>query len=173
MAQSIVAMLSGGDRRSLGRANEAAALATKRRAVFAQLMKAIWHEDPIVRMRAADAAEKVSREHPDWLAPYKAELLGLLNEETQQEVRWHLLQMLTRLPLTREECRAAIAIVQTYLEDRGSIVKTFAMQTLADLAMQDASLRPDVLNTIRELTKKGTPAMRARGRHLLKRLESA
>ena len=61
-------------------------------------------------------------------------------------------------------------IVFDYLRDRSSIVKTFAMQALADLASQDASLRAQILPLLEELTAIGTPAMRARGRKLLQHL---
>jgi hypothetical protein len=68
--------------------------------------------------------------------------------------------------------RRAAEILRLYLADRSSIVKTFAMQGLADLISQDASLRPMVLGLLRSLSRTGTPAMRARGRILLRRLES-
>jgi hypothetical protein len=63
--------------------------------------------------------------------------------------------------------------LRTYLEDQSSIVKTAAMQGLADLTRQEASLLPEVLDTLRILARSGTPAMRARGRILLKKMESA
>ena len=171
MPANVVKLLSGGDRRSLGRANQVGAQAAKQPAIFARLIEALFHDDPVVRMRSADAAEKASRSNPKLLAPHKAELLGLLTSETQIEVKWHLPQMLTRLPLTAAERRDAIDTLQSYLQDRSSIVKTLAMQALADFAIEDPSLRLDALNTIRRLTKTGTAAMRARGRKLLAHLE--
>jgi hypothetical protein len=59
---------------------------------------------------------------------------------------------------------------QSLLDDKGSIVRTPAMQGLADLAARDLRLRKQILPILRELTLTGTPAMRARGRHLLKKL---
>ena len=122
-------------------------------------------------MRAADALEKISREQAIFLQSHTAHLLGLLAETTQQEVRWHLAVILPRLLLTDSERRRVAQILQSYLEDRSSIVKTFAMQGLADLTDQYASLRPTVVDLIRSLTRTGTPAMRARGRKLLQKLE--
>jgi hypothetical protein len=46
------------------------------------------------------------------------------------------------------------------------------MQGLAELTFQDPSLLPLALDLLRLLTRSGTPAMRARGRMLLKRLET-
>jgi hypothetical protein len=61
--------------------------------------------------------------------------------------------------------------LSNYLEDRSSIVKTCALQGLADLAQDDPSTRPKVLEILREAARSGTPAMKARSRKLLIRLE--
>ena len=61
--------------------------------------------------------------------------------------------------------------MESWLDDSSSIVKTFAMQGLADLIPQCPSLEPKVLDIARTLSRGGTAAMRARGRILLKSLE--
>jgi len=58
--------------------------------LFPELVAGLWSEDPLARMRAADAAEKVTRERGELLPPYKKELLGLMTEAQEQELRWHL-----------------------------------------------------------------------------------
>jgi hypothetical protein len=58
-----------------------------------------------------------------------------------------------------------------YLNDTSRIVKTFAMQALADLAEQDDGLRAPVIRQIEELTRSGSPAMQNRGRKLLAKLK--
>ncbi len=139
-------------------------------------MECMGDADPVVRMRAADAAEKVSRERPDLLQPFRVELMGLLAVEMQQEVRWHLALMIPRLALSREERRRACEGLKYYLDDHlekpRSIVRTHAMQGLADLAKQDAELRPEIVELLRVKTRSGTAAMKARGRKLLGELES-
>ncbi len=122
-------------------------------------------------MRAADAAEKVTRARREVLQPHKKELLGLMTEAEEQEVRWHLAVMIPRLTLTAKERQMAISSLYRYLEDRSSIVKTFALQGLADLAQNEPSIRPKVVEILREATRKGTAAMKARSRKLLLRLE--
>jgi hypothetical protein len=139
---------------------------------FASLIECLWDADPVVSMRAADAAEKATRERPELLQPFKRELLGLLSEAVQQELRWHLAQMIPRLELGAAERRRACGALRDYLDDRSSIVRTMAMQGMADLAREDTALRPEVVERIRALTRTGTPAMRARGRKLLRELES-
>jgi hypothetical protein len=122
-------------------------------------------------MRAADATEKVTRKNREFLRPYKKELLGLMAEAKEQELRWHLAVMVPRLPLNAKERQLAISLLNSYLEDRSSIVKAFALQGLADLAKDDPSIRPKVIELLRESARTGTPAMKARSRKLLLQLE--
>jgi hypothetical protein len=165
-------MLSGGDRRSIGRVAEVVALIERRPKTTSFLVGCLWDEDSRVCMRAADALEKISRKQTFLLKPHTASLLGsLLAETTQQEMKWHLAVVLPRLQLTDSECRRVADILQSYLADKSSIVKTFAMQGLVDLTGQCASLHRGVIDLIRTLTRTGTPAMRARGRKLLQKLE--
>ncbi|MGB9467518.1 MAG: hypothetical protein WBR10_20585 [Candidatus Acidiferrum sp.] len=168
--QKIAAMLDGSDRRSIGRASEVARLVLKEPRRFRELIECLWDENPVLRMRAADAAEKVSAKKPRRLDRYKAELLGLLAEAEQIELRWHLALMVPRLRLTAPERRRAAAALQRYLDDRSSIVKTFALQGLTDLARNDVGLRSKVKQLIEAAVQSGTPAMKARARKLLKQL---
>jgi hypothetical protein len=167
----IIALLWGGDRRSIGRADLVATMVAKKPTLFAQLIAGLWNEDPVVRMRSADAAEKVTRKNPRLLAPYRKELLTLLAEANEQEVRWHLAVMVPRLSLNTEEIKLALSSLQGYLEDRSSIVKTFALQGLADLAAVAPGIRDTVIETLEEARRKGTAAMRARSKKLLLVLE--
>ena len=163
-------MLEGTDRRSIGRADEVARLVLKEPRRFRELIQCLWDENPIVRMRAADAAEKVSAKKPRLLDRYKADLLGLLVEADQIELRWHLALMIPRLRLTTAERQRAAAALQSYLEDRSSIVKTLALQGLAELARNDDALQGKVKQLLEEAVQSGTSAMRARARKLLKQL---
>jgi hypothetical protein len=127
-------------------------------------------DDAVVRMRAADVAEKVTARRPELLQPYKKKLFTIAGSSDQREVRWHSALMIPRLKLTAKERAVAVDILFDYLRDRSSIVKTFAMQGLATLASADPRLRAKILPLLRELTEVGTPAMRARGRKLLQHL---
>ena len=159
--------LEGGDRRSLGRAPEVVAEVIDDPGLFKALVCGLLSDDAVVRMRAADAMEKVSARHPEYLQSHKGFLIRQAAGSDQKEVRWHLAQMLPRLALTPKETRQVVGLMIRYFEDGSSIVKTHAMQALADLAGRNPALRPSVMLHLRELTAIGTPAMRARGRMLL------
>ena len=106
-SQPVSGLLKGGDRRSIGRSDQVAKLVLRAPGRFGKLIECLWNDDPIVRMRAADAAEKVSAVQPGLLKPYKTELLSLLAEAEEIELRWHLAPTIPRLPLTQGERRRA------------------------------------------------------------------
>lgn len=163
----ILKMLAGGDRRSIGRSNEVVALALREPKLVDILFSGILLHDPSIRMRCADAAEKVTAIQPAHLIPYKKMLLGPLSQIQQPEVRWHIAAMLARLPLSGTEQRAAVGVLNSFLNDRSSIVKTMAMQALFDLTKKDESLRPRVRRLIQKSVANGAPSMQARGEKIM------
>jgi hypothetical protein len=170
--KDILVLLEGGDRRSIGRAEEVAAMVAEDAKLFPQLIAGLRSDKAVVRMRAADAAEKVTRERGELLQPYKKELLGLMAAARDQEVRWHLAVMVPRLRLSDQERAVVLSALNGYLEDRSSMVRTFALQGIADLAREHAVIREKVVEILRVAGRSGTAAMKARSRKLLKGLES-
>jgi hypothetical protein len=80
--------------------------------------------------------------------------------------------MLGRLPLTVSDCRRATPVLYSWLNDTSSIVKTAALQCLADMTRFDPASVPAVVDLLRIQSRNGTAAMRARSRILLKGLET-
>ena len=159
--------LSGGDRRSIGNSLEVAADVLANPNLFPDLFSGMLSDDPIIRMRAADAVEKVTVHNPILLKPLRKTLLTKVALIDQQEIRWHCAQLFSRVEWTRPERTRIITILQDYLKDKSSIVRTFAMQALGDIAARDSKLRKPIIKQLKELTESGTPAMKTRGRKLL------
>lgn len=168
----ILRKLEGGDRRSIGRVNEVVTDVLADPPLFDPLFRGMLSDDPIVRMRSADAVEKITLDHPQYLQPFKTDLIQQVARSEQQEVRWHVAQMLPRLDLIGDEHRAVVGILLGYLEDQSKIVKTFSMQALADLAETDLELCHQVIPLLEDLVETGSPAVRSRGRKLLRKLSS-
>ena len=169
--KNILTLLQGGDRRTIGRSDQVAEMVSGDAKLFPKLITGLWSAEALVRMRAADAAEKVTRKHRELLQPYKDELLGLMAETQEQELRWHLAVLVPRLELNARERQVAISSLHRYLEDRSSIVKTFALQGLVDLVKDAPGIRSRVIDILRQFIRHGTPAMKARSRKLLIQLE--
>jgi hypothetical protein len=160
---------------SKGRVLEVVALIEARPRLAPGLMELLWDDDPGVMQRAADVLERISHKPSAALerviGESKEALLGLLAEAGPKKLRWNLALTVGRLQLTVADCRRAAAALHGYLDDPSSIVKTAALQGLADLTAHDVSLLPGVLDLLRIQGRSGTAAMRARARILLKRLE--
>ncbi len=161
-----------GNRLAVGRAKEVAAILLDHPKKAAEVVECLWDEDAGVANRAADALERASYPNPKLLAPWKRTLLGRMVDATENKLRWNLALMVPRMALTVAETERAAVVLRSWLDDRSSIVKTCAMQGLAGLARWNPAMLPEVLDMLRLLSRSGTPAMRARGRILLKRIES-
>jgi hypothetical protein len=170
MTMSILAKLEGGDRRSIGNSEEVVQTVSKNPALFEELFSGLLADDPVVRMRAADAIEKITRARPELLQPWKNMLLSTASAFKEKELRWHVAQLIPRLRLTGTERKLAEQILMDYLEDGSSIVKTFSMQALVELAAGDEHRLTQLTPLIERLARTGTAAMRSRGRKLLKQL---
>lgn len=173
MVSEILTLLEGGERRSVGRVPEVVEAVLREPGLFEPLFLGLLSDDPVVRMRAADAVEKLTAIHPEYLQPYAERLLQVGSASTQQEVRWHVAQMLPRLTLGEAAREEAVAVLLAYLGDKSKIVQVFALQALAELAKEDGALRPQVIARLEEATHAGSPAVRSRGRKLLAWLAKA
>jgi len=165
-------MLAAGKRLDAGRTCEVAAMLLQHPRKAGQVVECLWDEEPAVVNRAADALERASSRRPEILARWKEVLLDRMLDAGENKLRWNLALMISRTPLTAAEALRAAVILRSWLDDKSSIVKTSAMHGLAGLTRWDPTLQAEVLDMLRVLSRSGTPAMRARGRILLKGMET-
>jgi hypothetical protein len=166
--ENLTVRLTGGDRRSTGRA-DGIARETLANPTLAPLLVALMrHTDPVVRMRAADALEKASREQPELLAPSAETLLREIGPMEQQEIRWHVALMIPRLPLDASLRAEAVTLLRGYLDDRGRIVVVEALTALTALARDDAELSAWLMPELERAARSDAPSVRNRARRLLK-----
>ena len=168
--KNLLKKLEGGDRRSIGRVEEVIKEVLTNSQLIKVLVDGLFVDNPLVRMRAADALEKISSDHPQYLKPFKKNIIRLAAQTEQQEVRWHIAQMITRIHLTPKEKNTMTGILFDYLHDKSNIVITFSLQALAEFAIEDRTLRSRVIKVLEKLTQTGSPAVRNRGEKLLAKL---
>lgn len=125
-------LLTGGHANSLGRTHEVIETVLHDKSRLEELYSCLFDDDAWVRMRAADALEKICREQPDWLAPYIDRLLAELSTSTQASIQWHLAQIYRQVVLTDPQKQAVQNWLQTLLSSRDIdwIVAANAMDTL-------------------------------------------
>ncbi len=161
-------MLTGGHPNSLGRTPEVVAAVLADRALLEPLFGTLRADDPVVRMRAGDALEKVCRERPHWFVPEVERLLGEVAEIDQPSVRWHVVQMLGEIELTRPQHRRAVALAQRFLETSDDwIVLNVTMQQLCDWSQEDPRLGAWLGPRLEQLTTDPRRSVAGRARKLL------
>ncbi len=166
----ILAKLGGGDRRSIGRADEVVEQVLADPARFERVFRGMSHHDPVVRMRASDVVEKVTRARPDLLAGYAGGVITLLENTDQQEVCWRLAQIAPRLVCQPEERSRLVSLLKSLLAHKSRIVQVSAMEALTALAEASPALKDEVIQLVKAQMTLGAPSVVARGRKLLSRL---
>jgi len=169
---TVLKMLCGGDRRSIGRSDEVVQIILLQPEEFDNLFQGFYDPDPIIKMRTADAVEKITAQKPDLLTPYKQNIMGLIEKTGQMEVQWHLVQILPRLPLTKAEIVNTYQMVEKYLTSSSAIVKTFTYQCFFELALQQPCLLSQTRKHLEIGIRSTTKAVRSRCRRLLKEIEN-
>lgn len=152
MKHTFLDMLAvGGKANSLGKVNDVIELVLHDKSRLDELYNCMFSEDAWVRMRAADAFEKICRQHPDWLQPYIDRFPDELATSTQASIQWHLAQVYKQVELTDAQKQLAITWLKKVLADKDAdwIVAANAMDTLAQFTREGASPKNDLLNVLK------------------------
>lgn len=167
---NLLDQLKGGDRRSIGQADVVVRVLKKDPSRFQEIFHGFKSQNPVVRMRAADVVEKVTRHEYGLLKGYEREIIDDISTIGQQEVCWHIALLLPRLSVGKTDQEKIIDVLKHYLEHESKIVVVNAMQALADLATMDGLLKKKAVRLIALKMVDGSPAIKARGKKLLKTL---
>ena len=168
---NILAKLRGGDLRSIGKANEVALEVENNPVLFKTVFSGLFDTDPVVRMRSADVIEKVTQSKPALLSGYTSKIISILATAEQQEVCWHMAQIVPRLTCNESEENEIIESLKKYLLHKSKIVQVSAMESLAVIAERNNSILNEVVEIIVVHKATGSPAVQSRSRKLLKRLK--
>jgi len=156
--------------RTTGKSDELAKKATNKPLMIKELVLAISDDDKGVRMRAADALQKISESNPKEINKYKKEFIKY-SSINQKEVRWHLAQIYPLLDLSMHERETVIKKLQEWIQtDESNIVKVFSMQAIHDFSIKDDSLKALAKQAILNAMKFNTPSVNSRAKKLLKTL---
>lgn len=162
-----IPLLSGNDLRSIAGSNKIAGL-VRNQNDFDTLFKYVHHPDRLIKMRAFDAIEKISLNHPDFLKIHKGEILSLLSERNEMEVKWHLAQIVSRLMLNKTEMDQVwqFLIFQAADRNESKIVRVNSLQSLYDLSQAQPGKKPQLQKLFADLKEENIPSLNARIRKL-------
>jgi hypothetical protein len=164
--------LSGGNRTSVGDADQVIGKLLKSPSGLNEIYRLFLDEDPVVAMRASYVAMRVAEQKPESVHPFTKDLLKNLDLYTQQEVRWHIPQLLVHLKLTKVQRRRAYEVVMNWAEtDKSKIVGYYGFQAAADFAENDDLLLEDFIPRIRKANKNGAKSIQNRCKKIAKQLD--
>lgn len=150
MSERFVDMLAeDGHMNSLGRVNDVIVQVLSDSFRLEELYRTMFDDDAWVRMRAADAFEKICREHPEWIAPYIDRIQKELSMSTQASIQWHIAEIYCQVELNENQKAQAISWLKNLLSsvDVDWIVAANSMKALAYFASKGDVAIP----TLREL----------------------
>jgi hypothetical protein len=169
--KSVREKLTGGTRTSVGSADEVIQKLLKNTAGLSVIYDLFLDEDPVVAMRASYVAMKVAEQKPNSVEPFAKDLLKNLNLYTQQEVRWHIPQLLAHLNLTLAQRRKAYEVLMEWSEtDKSKIVGYYSLQTAANFAETDEKLLQDFIPRLKKANKLGAKSIQNRCKKIAKQL---
>jgi hypothetical protein len=139
------------------------------------LVGVLFGDDVELRKRAADVAWRITDRDAGALRVYADELAGFLAELPVEEsrTRWHMGLVVPRVAHTREQRLRAARLMLLLAEDESNVVRCSAMEGIALLAVEEASLRSEAEEMIERFLWDGTAAMKCRARAGKRRLEKA
>jgi hypothetical protein len=173
MTEPFSDQLHQGRPRSLGRAAEVVRIVVDDRRRLQELFDCLFDPREDVRMRAADALEKVCRVHPEWFAAYVDRLLADVSGIDQPSVQWHLAQILGEVALSAAQRDAALRLLRSNLaQPRDWLVTTHSLETFARLARQDAGLTAELTSTLLTCDRSTSRAVVARARKIRRELDA-
>lgn len=107
--KTFIAMLAeDGKKNSLGRVNEVIETVLAEPSRLEELYMAMFADDAWVRMRAADAFEKVCRFQPDWIQSYVDRIQTELDTSQQASIQWHIAQIYCEVELNDRQKQHAV-----------------------------------------------------------------
>ena len=164
--------LSGGTRTSVGKADQVVEKLLKAPSGLSEVYELFLDEDPVVAMRSSYVAMRVAEQKPESVQPFAKDLLKNLELYTQQEVRWHIPQLLVHLDLTKAQRKRAYEVIMNWAEtDKSKIVGYYSFQAAADFAETDSTLLQDFIPRIRKANKTGAKSIQNRCKKIAKQLD--
>ncbi len=159
-----VELLSVGDLRSDGFADEVVRIVSAQPHLLPDLIEALQTGDPAVRGHAADALEKATRVRPQPVAAFLPAIARQARSDQIAMVRWHLAMVLGHLAAIPKAIPTSRRTLLALLEDRSPFVRSWAITSLCIIARCSQREAPAVIRAIATLITDPSAAVAKRAR---------
>jgi hypothetical protein len=127
-------LLSRGDLRILGDSEDVVS-GIKNKYDFEKLFPPIFSYKRAVAMRATDAIEKITNDHSEYLEGHADQVIELTKTSPNKEIKWHIAQIIPRLPLRRDQAIKAFHHLNYWVSNpnESKIVRVNSLQGMFEL----------------------------------------
>lgn len=162
-------LLLGKDLRSITKSNDIVQSVDDQES-FDELFALLLHHERTLVMRAADAIEKITLTHKEFLDPHRGQLLSLLKSAMNKELKWHIAQLITRIRLNQDVLRDVWSTLTYWAQNpnESKIVRVNSLQGLFELSDQFPDLKKNFELTMQILEREPIPSIQARVKKLKK-----
>jgi hypothetical protein len=126
----LLRLLSGGDLRSDGHADQVAEIVLENPGSFDDLFEGIDEQQDLIRGRAAHSLEKVSHTNPELFLPRIEQLLEAARYENLPMARWHYAMIFANLAVFPDQVDRFVRVLFEMLDDKSVFVKSWAISGL-------------------------------------------
>ena len=139
---------------------------------FNEVFELLYDDDFSIRSNAAVVIRKVSQDHPSLMEGKKGELFKQLPRMQNPDVKIQMARILPHLEYEYREKKFISDLLLHWLkaEVRSEEVKVECMNSLAEMAISDPFLKPEVIIEIEQQMYNGTPNLRSTGQRLLQKV---
>jgi HEAT repeat protein len=165
-------MLSGGDLRSDGRSNEVVEIVLRSPQLLGKLIEALSETDDVIRGRAADALEKVSRTRPELVKEHLPLLIKLAYDDKVPMVKFHIAMIFGNLKTSGEMFDQITSALFHLLQDESVFVKSWVIVSLCIISRRNKKIQEKTIEEIRHFQNHKSIAIRSKVAKALKILEN-
>jgi hypothetical protein len=139
---------------------------------FAKLIHLVLKGDEIIKQRAAWVMSYCIINYPYLAIPHLNNLIDLLEKPVHNALKRNVVRFLQFIDISEEHQGKIFDIcIKLLLNNNEAIaVHAFAMSVCANICKKHPELKHELKLIINEMIQQGSPAIKARGKHILKEL---
>jgi hypothetical protein len=140
---------------------------------FDSLFELLYHHERTLVLRAAEAIEKITVKHQEFLRTHKLDILRLFTTSDHPELKSRLAQLVVRVTLLPDEAGEVWKTLQYWARNpnESKPVRVHALQGLYDLSRIYPNFREAVHETLTTVSHEPIPSLQTRIRKLSGDLE--
>lgn len=130
----LLKMLSGGNLRSDGEANQVAQIVLENPQLLDDLVDGLNVSDDVIRGRTSHALEWIARSQPEWLVPHLRRLIRISRSDPVAMVRWHMAMTFGDMAIFEEHVNELGDCLVHLLDDPSVFVRSWTISSLCIIA---------------------------------------